>query len=60
MNENIFGYSTSFSKKFSKNDREIESVVLHTINHLNRMSDDFFLDFSFLLIYFSKKINETD
>ena len=46
-----------FSKKFNKNDREIESVVLRTINHLNRMSDDIFLDFSFLRIDFSKKIN---
>ena len=49
-----------FSKNFNKNDHDIESVVLQTINHLNRMSDDIFLDFSILLMDFSKKINERD
>ena len=49
-----------FSKMFNKNEREIESVVLHTINQLNRISDEIYLDFSFLLIDFSRKINERD
>ena len=49
-----------FSKIVKKNDREIELVVLHTINHSSRINDDIFLDFSFLLIDFSKKINERD
>ena len=37
-----------FAIFFSKNDREIELVVLHTINPLkSKMGDNFFMDFSF-------------
>ena len=49
-----------FTIFFSKNDREIEPVVLHTINPMNstKWVTSFSWIFHFLLIDFSKKIFE--
>ena len=47
-----------FDTFFSNNDREIEPVVLHTINPMNssKWVTTFSWIFNFLLIAFSKKI----
>ena len=49
-----------FGNFFSKSDREIESIILHTINHRNstKWVKTFLWIFHFLLLDFSKKIIE--
>ena len=57
---NISGYSALFCNFFSKNDREIQLVVLHTINPVKstKWVTTFSCIFHFSLKDFSKKIFE--